>query len=58
MFYVIGNVYRGRGFTWIVETLPSDSWKYSRHGEYETLEEAEARSEAINKTTDNKKEEA
>ena len=50
MYYVIGNVYRGEGFTWVesIETLPNDVWKYSRHGEFETLKEALAFSELCN----------
>jgi len=50
MYYVIGNVYKGEGFTWIEngENLPNDLWKYSRHGEFEDENEALAFSELCN----------
>lgn len=51
MFSVIGNVYRGQGFTWVLPDghLLRDLWKYSKHGIFETLEEATQVSNELNK---------
>lgn len=48
MFYIIGNVHRGVGFTWVVERLPRDVWKYSRHGVFDDMETATIESERLN----------
>lgn len=48
MFYIIGNVYRGVGFTWVVETLPRDAWKYSKHGAFYDMETATTECERLN----------
>lgn len=51
MFYVIGNVYRGEGFTWVVDQYElnlTDTWKYSHHGKFNTRQEAEKVSKELN----------
>jgi len=53
MFRVIGNIYLGEGFTWVedisIKGYNDDLWKYSKHGIYETKEEALRVSEELNK---------
>lgn len=53
MYQIIGNVYRGEGFVWIrTDESDSELWKYSKHGSFETREEAEKEAEQLNKIYD------
>jgi hypothetical protein len=58
MYSIVGNVYKGQGIVWVVNTISKEAikhlegWKFSQHGSFETKEEAETIAKQLNKLFD------